>query len=439
MKKFFVIIIVSIMLFSLANFAFAQGRELEIKYPEIEGERPEEITTPVPEYVKYIYNFLIWISGFIALGVLIYAGFQYFTSAGSPEKINEAKDRIKAALLGLLILFGSYLILITINPELVVFHLPRLRPIISELPAGVLVCREEAEVGRAWQLTNNFKQTEDYGEQKIIAKELEQILGDISEKCATVLGKGDIVGTVRFVYFIPGEQKEERYIALYGAIFYEGKNFEGKSQLMYEHLEKGLMMYYPVKYGPDEPVRKITISQISSIKPFILIPNHDGGYEGDDGIKRQVFLFQEYNKNLGTDLEDKGVAYGLLPENWWYEYEDITKDDPFKSFCSFPGARCTKYPKSPEKDFCSPRSIQVIGDYIAILVTPDGRSDTFYNRTDSNLDDNLNIVNWVDCKDYKSTKTGNPKYKGSSFGGGYIDQCAQPAVKKLIIISARIY
>lgn len=431
-KKFFSILIISIMLFSLAGFAFAQDRELEIEYPEIEGEQPEETTTSVPEYFKYIFNFLIWISGLIALVVLVYAGFQYFTSAGSPERINDAKSRISAALLGLLILFGSYLILITINPDLIVFHLPRLRPIISELPAGVLVCREEVEVGRAWQLTNNFKQTKDYGEQKMIARELEQILEDISEKCAVVIGKGDIQGTVRFVYFIPGEQtiKEERYIALYGAVFYEGKNFEGKSQAMYEHLEKGLGMYYPVKYGSGEPVRKITISQISSIKPFVLIPNHDGGYERN-GIKYQVFLFQEYNKNIGTDLENKGRMYSLLPKNWWYEYNDITK-----GFGSEPGAKC-------EKNYCSPKSIQVIDDYIAILVTPDGRSDTFYNKTDNNLDDNLNIVNWINCKDYESeTSKQCQGFAPGSMGpgGAYIYKCcAQPAIKKLIIISAKPY
>jgi len=105
---------------------------------------------------------------------------------------------------------------------------------------------------------------------------------------------------------------------------------------------------------------------------------------------------------------------------------DLTKDENSKVFCY-------------SSEFCSPRSIRVGGPFIAVLVTPDGRSDAFYDEIDNNLDDNLNIVNWVDCKSYKSSETGNPQYEGGSFGGGYIYQCAQPTVKDLIIISAKLY
>lgn len=440
MKRSFAIIIISIMLFGLAGFAFAQGRELEIEYPEIRGEQPEETTTQVTEYFKYIFNFLIWISGLIALAVLTNAGFGYLTSAGNPEAINDAKSKIGAALLGILILFGSYLILTVVNPDLIVFHLPRLRPIMSELPAGVLLCNEQVEVYRAWSLTEDFKKADSIknerkriDEQRRIKKELDIILDKIALKCSTVIGNGDIIGDIQFIYFIPDIKRDKdgniTSATEYGAIIYEDSNFKGKSEPLYRHLLPGGAI---TAYEIPKEFMFPDLSP-SSIKPFILIPEHDGGYEIDEK-KYQVFLFQEYNKNIGTPLEDKGRAYRLLPENYWAEYEDITED-----FSSAPGARCTKYPKSPEKDFCSPRSIQALGDYIIILVTPDGKNDTFYRRTDSNLDDNLNIVNWVDCKSYKSSKTGNPKSKGGSFGGGYIDQCAQPAVKKLIIISAKPY
>jgi len=428
-KKFFSILIVSIMLFSLAGFAFAQDRELEIKYPEIEGEQPEQVTTPVPEYFKYIFNFLIWISGLIALVVLVYAGFQYFTSAGNPEAMNDAKNRIGAALLGLLILFGSYLILTTINPELIVFHLPRLRPIISELPAGVLVCNGQIEAYRAWNLIYEYKTSNPSEDRdKQIKEELDVILDNVALKCSTVIGRGDIIGDIQFIYFIPNIEIDKdgniTSVTEYGAVIYEESDFKGKSEPLYKHLlPGGMIAVYEI---PKELM--FPVLNPSSIKPFILIPEHDGGYERD-GIKYQVFLFQEYNKNIGTNLEDKGKMYGLLPENYWYEYNDITI-----GFCSLPGAVC-------EGDFCSPRSIQVIGEFIAILVTPDGRSDTFSNEVDNNLDDNLNIVNWVDCKNYESKKT-----KQGPIMGGYgsvvvhgEDLCAQPAVRKLIIISAKIY
>ena len=441
MKKFFAIIIISIILLGLAGSALAQGRELEVDYPEIRGEQPEETTTPVTKYFKYIFNFLIWISGIIALVVLTNAGFQYFTSAGSPEAINDAKGKIGAALLGILILFGSYLILTTVNPDLIVFRLPRLRPIISELPAGVLLCNGQVEVYKAWGLTEDFKKADliknekkRIDEQKKIKKGLDAILDKIALKCSTVIGTGDIIGDIQFIYFIPDVIKRDKdgnitSATEYGAIIYEDTNFEGKSEPLYRHLLPGGTI---TAYEIPKEFMFPGLSP-SSIKPFMLVPKHDGGYERD-GVKYQVFLFQEYDKNIGTDLEDKGRMYSLAPKNYWQEYD-------MKDFSSAPGARCTKYPKSPEKDYCSVRSIQVIGDYIAILVAPDGGSDTFptHSTIDSNLDDNLNIVNWVDCKDYKSTE----KKKKSEYLYGdvtiIVTKCAQPAVKKLIIISAKLY
>ncbi|MBZ9578154.1 hypothetical protein KJA13_03995 [Patescibacteria group bacterium] len=78
----------------------------------------------IPDYVKYIFNSAIALSGLLAFIVLLWSGVQYFTSAGKPEIIKSAKSQIKSAFIGLLILFFSYLILITINPQLISFYLP---------------------------------------------------------------------------------------------------------------------------------------------------------------------------------------------------------------------------------------------------------------------------------------------------------------------------
>ncbi len=418
-KKILIFFLVVLILTGFSHFVFAQdqpGRELEVKYPSVEGYAPTETTTQIPDYVKYIFNFAIFASGVIALVVLVLAGFQWFTSAGNLEKTKEAKDRISAAILGLAILFGSYLILTTINPNLVVFQLKRLRPIISELPAGVLLCNGRIDAYKAWSLAYEFKYLNPSIErEREIKKELDIIIDEENRKCVTVRGAGDIVGSenVQFIYFVPsietGRDGNPKSATEYGAIIYGGSNFEGKSESLYKHLlPGGMITVYEMpkeSYFPD--------FNPSSIKPFMLVPKHDGGYERN-GVKYQVFLFQEYNRNLGTDLEDKGKMYGLLPENYWYEWSDITV-----GFGSSPGARC-------EKNYCSPRSIQVIGDYIAILITPDGRSEAFTNGIDNNLDDNLNITNWVSCKSYQSEKTEK-------------SLCAQPAVKSLLIISAKVY
>ena len=72
-KKILLFFLVFIILFGTAELVFIQpsvGRNLEIEYPEVAGEQPEKVITPVPEYVRYIYNALIWLSGLIALIVL---------------------------------------------------------------------------------------------------------------------------------------------------------------------------------------------------------------------------------------------------------------------------------------------------------------------------------------------------------------------------------
>ncbi|MBU2101514.1 pilin, partial [Patescibacteria group bacterium] len=54
----------------------------------------------------------------LALAIIIYGGVSYAASAGNPSRISEAKKWITSAFLGLGLLFGSYLILGFINPNL---------------------------------------------------------------------------------------------------------------------------------------------------------------------------------------------------------------------------------------------------------------------------------------------------------------------------------
>ena len=158
---FFFMVLIS--LWPLNHGVIAQDKQLEVVYPEIKGIKPESVSFGIAEYAKYIFNAVIVISGFIAFGSLIWAGIQYSTSAGSPEKIKEAKKRIKSVLLGILILLFSYLILITINPQLVIFQLPGIKPI-PETPVSEEIVPEQAPVSlleRIRDLAEKVKQAAD--------------------------------------------------------------------------------------------------------------------------------------------------------------------------------------------------------------------------------------------------------------------------------------
>jgi len=118
-KKISIIFPVIIFLsFFLFNFSLAQ-REIEVPFPGL------ATTTPaLPEYIEAIYKFALIISGVITFAALVYGGFLYLTSAGNPARMNDAKDQIFSAILGLIILFSAYLILRTINPELIMLSQP---------------------------------------------------------------------------------------------------------------------------------------------------------------------------------------------------------------------------------------------------------------------------------------------------------------------------
>ncbi|MFA5854592.1 MAG: pilin [Patescibacteria group bacterium] len=79
-------------------------------------------------YIGVIYQFMISIIGLVAAVMMIIGGFQYLTSAGDSGKIGAARKRIVDALIGLVLAFSAYLLLNTINPDLL-----RFKPIGTQL------------------------------------------------------------------------------------------------------------------------------------------------------------------------------------------------------------------------------------------------------------------------------------------------------------------
>lgn len=69
-------------------------------------------------YIGYIFKFSIAIAAFLAVIMIIWGGFEIMTSEAIPVKM-EGKERIKNAIIGLIMVLASYLILNTIDPRLV--------------------------------------------------------------------------------------------------------------------------------------------------------------------------------------------------------------------------------------------------------------------------------------------------------------------------------
>lgn len=113
--SFGVLLLILLGSLTLASSAFA----LEITYPTLPGGITLSEKPQLNEFVRYIYAFSIFIAGFVALGVTIFGGFLYLLSGENPVKRASAREWIGAGFWGMLILLMSYIILTTINPQLV--------------------------------------------------------------------------------------------------------------------------------------------------------------------------------------------------------------------------------------------------------------------------------------------------------------------------------
>lgn len=97
---------------------------LNLDYPTLPGGFDLEDTTTLPGIVAWLYTFFVGISGLAAFVMIVWGGVQWMTSQGNPGSTSDAKDKIKMALLGLLLVLASFLILQIINPELTLLKNP---------------------------------------------------------------------------------------------------------------------------------------------------------------------------------------------------------------------------------------------------------------------------------------------------------------------------
>ncbi len=70
-------------------------------------------------YIQAIYNFGIWAVGVSAMLMISIGGFMYLTSAGNTSKTGKAKEIITDAIIGIILAMVSWLLLYTINHDLV--------------------------------------------------------------------------------------------------------------------------------------------------------------------------------------------------------------------------------------------------------------------------------------------------------------------------------
>lgn len=80
----------------------------EAKYFEGEG-------SPIVNFISSVIEYLTYIIGSIAMILVIVSGFRMMVSQGNQQKIDEAKEMFKFAIIGLVVVFMSYIITIFVQ------------------------------------------------------------------------------------------------------------------------------------------------------------------------------------------------------------------------------------------------------------------------------------------------------------------------------------
>jgi len=128
-KIFLFFVLVFLLISTFANLVSAQEANTEIpletEYPQFGNWKPTFIKEEkvLPKYIKYIFEAAVAISGIIIFGVIVAGGMRYLTSVGSPGAMKDAQSQIFSGFFGLAVLFASYILLNTINPQLVLLEI----------------------------------------------------------------------------------------------------------------------------------------------------------------------------------------------------------------------------------------------------------------------------------------------------------------------------
>lgn len=74
--------------------------------------------TPAEVFSTRIVPIVFVLAGFLLLVMLLISGYQFIMSRGDPKALDQARGRLTFALIGFLIVFGSYWLLVLLNTAL---------------------------------------------------------------------------------------------------------------------------------------------------------------------------------------------------------------------------------------------------------------------------------------------------------------------------------
>lgn len=119
-KTLFILAILIIAILPAISFGASESFCREVPLPNILG-LPDNFKGPcsgIAEYIIYWFYFAINLAGLLAFLAVVTGGVMRLFSMGQPSIIQRSNKIMTNAMLGVILLFGSYLILNIINPSL---------------------------------------------------------------------------------------------------------------------------------------------------------------------------------------------------------------------------------------------------------------------------------------------------------------------------------
>lgn len=131
-KSFFLSLLLPVIGYALIPINFVYGADAYILETPLVGGQTS-ISGPA-QYIRVFFIFGLGLVGIAALFAIVFGGIRYMASGSSETGKTEGKRWIIGALSGIILLFSSYLILGTINPDLVSLKEPNLPTIEINIP-----------------------------------------------------------------------------------------------------------------------------------------------------------------------------------------------------------------------------------------------------------------------------------------------------------------
>ena len=114
-----IIALVCLLLIAVPVFAFAATI---VPCTVNKDNNPPVAAGDLPRCVNQIYIWSLGVASLLALLMIVIGGYYYMTASGNAERSAKGIDIIWSSVIGLVLLFGAYLLLNTINPDLVNFN-----------------------------------------------------------------------------------------------------------------------------------------------------------------------------------------------------------------------------------------------------------------------------------------------------------------------------